>query len=133
MYNAIKTTENGYMFSNSGFYAYNVGKYEDAYNFYMANKVFPERCVNIAIYNLKDLKKAFAAAQIITTKNYKASVVKSIVNHVLNKIATSDEVDQNSVKLFLQKVNIRYSRLMKEDENTWAPIIGDVRMTLSAY
>lgn len=133
MYNTIKATPNGYKFPNSGFYAYRVGKYEDAYSFYMANKVFPERCVNIAIYNLKDLKKAFATAQIITTKNYNANTVKIIVNHVLNNILTSDEIDQNSVKQFLQKVNRRYSRLMKEDEETWAPIIGDIRMTLEAY
>lgn len=133
MYNAIKATENGYKFPNSGFYAYRAGKYEDAYRFYMANKVFPDRCVNIAVYNLKDLKKAFATAQIITTKNYDANTVKIIVNQVLNNISTSDEIDQDSVKQFLQKVNRRYSRLMKEDEATWAPIIGDVRMTLEAY
>lgn len=133
MYNTIKATPNGYKFPNSGFYAYRAGKYEDAYSFYMANKVFPERCVDIAIYNLKDLKKAFATAQIITTKNYDANTVKRIVSHVLNNISTSDEIDQDSVKQFLQKVNRRYSRLMKEDEETWAPIIGDVRMTLEAY
>lgn len=133
MYNVIKATPNGYKFSNSGFYAYRAGKYEDAYNFYMASKVFPDRCVNIAVYNLKDLKKAFSAAQIITTKNYDVNTVKIIVNQVLNNISTSDEIDQDSVKQFLQKVNRRYSRLMKEDEATWAPIIGDVRMTLEAY
>jgi hypothetical protein len=133
MYNAIKATPNGHRFSNAGVYAYRTNNYLDAYNFYMENQVFPERCVEIAIKNLKDTKKVLDAAQVITKKNYDAKKVKPIVDCVINNLTTSDSVDQNEVKLFLQKVNKRYSRLMKEDEATWAPIIGDVRMTLAAY
>ena len=133
MYNAIKATPNGYKFPNSGFYAYRTNNYLDAYNFYMSNNVWPDRCVEIAIKNLKDDKKALAAAQGITKKNYDASVVKKVITLVLNNLPTSDSVDQNEVKLFVQKVNKSYSRRMKEDEDTWAPIIGDVRMTLAAY
>lgn len=133
MYNAIKATPNGYKFPNSGFYAAKTNNYLDAYNFYMSNNVWPDRCFYLAVYDLKDTKKAWEAAQVITKKNYDAKLVKPIVNYVINNLTTSDSVDQESVKLFLQKVNRRYSRLMKEDEATWAPIIGDVRMTLSAY
>lgn len=133
MYEAIKATPNGHKFSNAGFYAYHTNNYLDAYNFYMDNQVFPERCVEIAIKNLKDTKKVLNAAQAITKKNHDAKRVKLIVDCVINNLTTSDSVDQNEVKLFLQKVNKRYSRLMKEDEATWAPIIGDVRMTLAAY
>ena len=133
MYKAIKATPNGHKFPNAGFYATHTNHYLDAYNFYMENQVFPDRCVEIAIKNLKDNKKAWEAAQVITKKNYDAKKVKPIVDYVISNLTTSDSVDQNEVKLFLQKVNKRYSRLMKEDEATWAPIIGDVRMTLAAY
>lgn len=133
MYNAIKATPNGYKFPNSGLYAAKTNNYLDAYNFYMSNNVWPDRCFYLAVNNLKDTKKAWDAAQCITKKNYDANVVKAIVNYVISDITTNDSVDQESVKLFLQKVNRRYSRLMKEDEATWAPIIGDVRMTLEAY
>lgn len=133
MYNAIKSTPNGTKFGDAGWWAYHSKQYNDAYNFYMENQVFPERCVEIAIKNLKDNKKVLDAAQVITKKNYDAKKVKPIVDCVINNLTTSDSVDQNEVKLFLQKVNKRYSRLMKEDEATWAPIIGDVRMTLAAY
>lgn len=133
MYNLIKNTSNGYKFTNAGFWAAMVGQYDDAYNFYMSNGAFPDRCVDIAIKNLKDDKRALAAAQEITKKNWKAPVVQKVIKLVLNNLTTSDNLDQNDVKLFLQKVNKRYSRLMKEDEATWAPIIGDVRMTLAAY
>ena len=133
MYNAIKATPNGHKFSNAGFYAYHTNNYLDAYNFYMENQVFPHRSVMIAVKYLKDNKKVLDAAQVITKKNYDAKEVKPIVDCVINNLTTSDSVDQNEVKLFLQKVNKRYSRLMKEDEKAWAPIIGDVRMTLAAY
>lgn len=133
MYNAIKTTENGYMFTNSGFYAYNIGKYEDAYNFYMANKVFPDRSVDVAVKHLKNPNKALVAANMITEKTYPVGVVTKVVTLVLENVVTSKQVNQEEVKLFLQNVNKRYSRLMKEDENSWAPVIGDVRMTLEAY
>lgn len=133
MYNAIKTTPNGHKFAEAGYYAYHTNNYLDAYNFYMENQVYPDRCIGIAINNLKDTKKALDAAQIITKTNCNAKVVKRVVDYVINNFTTNDSVDQNEVKLFLQKVNRRYSRLMKEDEATWAPIIGDVRMTLAAY
>lgn len=133
MYNAIKTTPNGHKFRDAGWWAQHAKQYNDAYNFYMDNQAFPERCVEIAIKNLKDTKKVLDAAQVITKKNYDAKKVKPIVDYVINNLTTSDSVDQNEVKLFLQKVNKRYSRLMKDDEATWAPIIGDVRMTLAAY
>lgn len=133
MYNAIKATPNGHKFPNSGFYANYTNHYLDAYNFYMSNNVWPDRCFNLAVYNLKDTKKAWDAAQAITKKNYDAKVVKPIVDYVISNFTTSDVIDQESVKSFLQKINRRYSRLMKEDEATWAPIIGDVRMTLAAY
>lgn len=133
MYNAIKTTKNGTKFGDSGFWAYWAKQYEDAYTFYMENKVFPDRSVRIAVNQLKNPNKALAAANMITEKTYPADVVTKVVTLVLENVVTSKQVNQEEVKLFLQNVNKRYSRLMKEDENSWAPVIGDVRMTLEAY
>lgn len=133
MYNAIKTTKNGTKFADSGFWAYFAKQYEDAYAFYMENKVFPDRSVNIAVMHLKNPNKALVAANMITEKTYPVGVVTKVVTLVLENVVTSKQVNQEEVKLFLQNVNKRYSRLMKEDENSWAPVIGDVRMTLEAY
>ena len=133
MYNAIKTTKNGTKFADSGFWAYFAKQYEDAYAFYMENKVFPDRSVNIAVKHLKNPNKALVAANMITEKTYSVGVVTKVVTLVLENVVTSKQVNQEEVKLFLQNVNKRYSRLMKEDENSWAPVIGDVRMTLEAY
>ena len=133
MYNAIKTTKNGTKFGDSGFWAYWAKQYEDAYTFYMETKVYPERAVDVAVKHLKNHNKALVAANMITEKTYPVEVVNKIVTLVLDNVVTSKQVNQEEVKLFLQNVNKKYSRLMKEDEKAWAPIIGDVRMTLGAY
>ena len=133
MYNAIKTTPNGTKFGDAGWWAYHSKQYNDAYNFYMENQVFPHRSVEIAIKYLNDPQKALSAAKLVADKTYPVEVVNKVVGLVLENVVTNKQVNQEDVKTFLQDINKRYSRLMKEDEKAWAPIIGDVRMTLGAY
>ena len=133
MYNAIKVTPNGHKFADAGWWAQRAKQYNDAYNFYMENQVFPDRCVEIAVKYLNDPQKALSAAKLVADKTYPVEVVNKVVGLVLENIVTNKQVNQEDVKTFLQDINKRYSRLMKEDEKAWAPIIGDVRMTLGAY
>lgn len=133
MYNAIKTTPNGIKFVDAGWWAQHAKQYNDAYNFYMENQVFPDRSVEIAVKYLNDPQKALSAAKLVADKTYPVKVVNKVVGLVLENVVTNKQVNQEDVKTFLQDINKRYSRLMKEDEKAWAPIIGDVRMTLAAY
>ena len=133
MYNTIKSTPDGYLFNDSGYWATAVGEYSDAYDFYGATKMFPDRMINIAIKNLKDSNKAFNAAKMITEKTYAPNIVLSVLNNVAENLTSDNSISDNDMKKFLQQVNRRYSPKLNEDEETWQPIIASVRTMLETY
>lgn len=133
VYDLIRSTPGAEACGDSGLWAYAIGKYAEAYDLYIASETWPNRAMSIAINQLNDLPKAFAAARKITGKTYNARIVQEVITMTISKLAGSDAVSAADMKTFLQNVNRKYSSQLIVDKPTWEPIIAQVRTMLETY
>ena len=133
VYDFIKQTPGAEGYADSGLWANAVGKYDEAYSRYVSTAAWPQRAVEIALNNLNDPAKAFAAAKLLTGKTYKAEIVKPVIQQVVSKLVGNDAIPAAEMKTFLQNVNRKYSAQLIEDKATWEPIIAQIRTVLETY
>lgn len=133
IYEFIKSTPGAEEFADSGLWAAALEKYDEAYSLYVATGSWPQRAVEIALNKLNDPAKAFAAAKLLTSRTYKANLVKPVIQQVVSKLVGNDAIPAAEMKTFLQNVNRKYSAKLIEDKATWEPIIAQIRTVLETY
>lgn len=133
VYDLMKATPGYETFGDAGLWANAVGKYAEAYDLYMTTKGWPQRAMGIALYKLDDPAKAFAAAKLITGRDYNIGIVKSVVQSVITKLVGNDAVRPDEMKAFLQNVNRKYSAKLIADKAAWEPVIAQIRTVLETY
>lgn len=135
-YAFMKATPGSEKFPDLGLWAAALGKYEEAYDIYFANKArfTITRMVRIALDHLDDPGKAFAAAKLIVAgKSCTAPQVKEVMNLVARSLIGNDAIPEAEMKGFLKNVNRKYTAYLPGDPQTWESIISQVRNLLDAY
>lgn len=135
-YAYMKATPGSEKFPDLGLWAAALGKYEEAYDVYFANKARFTiiRMVRIALDHLDDPGKAFAAAKLMVSgQSCTAQQVKEVMNLVAQRLIGNDAIPEAEMKGFLKNVNRKYTAYLPGDPQTWEPIISQVRNLLDAY
>ena len=134
VYNYLKSLEDTSWrknFYDGGYYAYNTGNFEDAYDWYMENGLYCDRAMSIAIDNLKDYDKAIEAAKCISGKKLKPATLESSVEIIINKLYRQSK-NKTEVIAILEDINFTYSQYLSKD-GSYTNAITRVRQTLDAY
>lgn len=133
IYALMKTLPGYEQWGNAGHLCEKKELYAEAYDYYFASAVFPDRAVNIASTRLNDPVKAFSAAKLVLTRTYNAACVSTVVGRVVSGLVGNTAVSAADMKDFLQNVNRKYSAMLLKDKAAWEPVIAQVRTMLETY
>lgn len=133
IYELMKTLPGAELWGNAGHICDKMGKYAEAYEYYKASAIFPDRAVNIAATRLNDPAKAFEAARLILTRTYNAQCVSAVIERVVSGLVGNADIPADEMKAFLQNANRKYSSMLIKEEEAWKPIITTIRTMLETY
>lgn len=132
IYELAKTLPGHERWSDMGHVCEGLGKFEEAYDYYMA--YYPGRSVRIAVQRLNDPVKAFEAAKMINgNKQFSAQIVGSVISYVASGLCGNAAISDAQMKAFLTTANRKYSAMMIKDEEAWTPVIKAIRTLLQTY
>lgn len=133
IYDLMKTLPGCELWCDAGYVCDKLGKYEEAYNYYVSLAQFPARAVDVAVVRLNDPARAFAAAQLILERTYDAECVGRVIARVVSGLVGRTEIPAEQMKSFLQNANRKYSPKLIEDDAAWRPVITTIRTLLETY
>lgn len=133
VYSLMKTLDGHEKWQDAGHVCDKLGKYEEAYNYYVESDTFPDRAVSIAATRLNDPARAFAAAKLILERTYWASCVSSVISNTVSHLVGNPAIPADEMKTFLTNANRKYSAKLIEDDAAWRPVITMIRTMLETY
>lgn len=133
IYALMQTLPGAELWGNAGHICDKMGKYAEAYEYYKASGIFPDRAVNIAATRLDDPAKAFEAAKLILIRTYNAQCVGAVVERTVSGLVGNADIPADEMKAFLQNANRKYSSMLIKDAEAWKPIITTIRTMLETY
>lgn len=133
IYALMKTLPGFELWGNAGHLCDKMGKYEEAYDYYLASEIFPDRAAAIAMTRLNDPAKALAAVKLINEKLYPLNTVSSVIQTAMKNLAGNKSVPKAEMREFLESANQKYSGMLVEHEAEWMPVIKRIRTMLDAY
>lgn len=134
IYELAKTLPGHERWSDMGHACEGLGKFGEAYDYYMVGGYYPDRAIRIAMRQLNDPAKAFEAAKLINgNKRFSAQIVGSVISYVASGLCGNAAISDAQMKAFLTTVNRKYSGMMIKDEEAWTPVIKTIRTLLQTY
>ena len=133
IYALMQTQPGAELWANAGHVCDKMEKYAEAYEYYKASGIFPDRAVNIAATRLNDPAKAFEAAKLILIRTYHAPCVGAVIERTVSGLVGNAAIPADEMKAFLQNANRKYSSMLIRDEAAWKPIITTIRTMLETY
>lgn len=133
VYSLMKTLDGHEKWQDAGHVCDKLGKYEEAYNYYVESDTFPDRAVSIAATRLNDPARAFAAAQLILERSYSVNAVSPIIAKTVSHLVGNPAIPAEEMKSFLTNANRKYSSKLIEDDAAWRPVITMIRTMLETY
>lgn len=133
VYSLMKTLDGFELWPDAGHVCDKLGKYEEAYNYYVSSAAFPDRAMSIAATRLNDPARAFVAAKQILERTYWASCVSSVISNTVSHLVGNPAIPADEMKTFLTNANRKYSSKLIEDDAAWRPVITMIRTMLETY
>ena len=133
IYSLMKTLDGHELWSDAGHVCDKLGKYEEAYNYYVSSATFPDRAVSIAATRLNDPARAFAAAKLILERTCSVNIVSAVITKTVSSLVGNPAIPAEEMKSFLTNANRKYSAKLIEDDAAWRPVITMIRTMLETY
>lgn len=118
-------------FGDGGFYAAVNGDYKNAYELYVAQGMWTNRAIYIAINKLNDNDKALAAAKKVAAVKLGPMSLNEAVGLIIHRLYIGSK-DKAEIISILEDINFTYSQYLKKESGYLEPLTK-VRQTLDAY